>query len=190
MTTTRPTTGAHADTDPSRPLTVTPHPVASPEAALVLRAYLTDVADRWYLLHHGRTTTSEEVERHLAEDPSDDLVPPDGVFLLARLGGEPAGCAGLRRLDARTAELKRMFVHPARRGRGVGAALLAAVEETARGWGAERVVLETRRDLREALALYARHGYTAVEPYVHGPYTEVWLGKALNGVDGTDGADG
>ncbi|KAB7849196.1 GNAT family N-acetyltransferase [Streptomyces mobaraensis] len=189
MTTTRPTTGTHADTDPSRPptptpLTVTPHPVASPEAALVLRAYLTDVADRWYLLHHGRTTTPEEVERHLAEDPSDDLVPPGGVFLLARLGGEPAGCAGLRRLDARTAELKRMFVHPERRGRGVGAALLAAVEETARGWGAERVVLETRRDLMEARALYARHGYTAVEPYVHGPYTEVWLGKALDRADG------
>ncbi|MGK5642828.1 GNAT family N-acetyltransferase, partial [Streptomyces sp. URMC 126] len=166
------------------PLTVTPHPVASPEAALLLREYLTDVADRWYLLHHGRTTTPEEIERHLVEDPSGDLTPPDGVFLLARRGDDPAGCAGLRRLDARTVELKRMFVRPGHRGRGLGDALLAAVAETARVWGAERVVLETRRDLTEALTLYARHGYTAIDPYAHGPYTEVWLGKELNTIDG------
>ncbi|WP_171161948.1 GNAT family N-acetyltransferase [Streptomyces sp. I05A-00742] len=162
------------------PLAITPHPVTAPESAALLRAYLTDVADRWYLLHHGRTTTPEEIDGLLAtEQSSGHLVPPDAVFLLARREDEPAGCAGLRRLDARTAEVTRMYVRPAHRGAGTAPALLEALEETARGWGVARVVLETRRDLTEARALYARHGYADIEPYVHGPYSEVWLGKSL-----------
>ncbi|MEV4442456.1 GNAT family N-acetyltransferase, partial [Streptomyces sp. NPDC049577] len=58
--------------------TTAPLSVNTPEAAELLRAYLVDVADRWYELHRGRTSTPEEIERHLAEDPSDDLTPPDG----------------------------------------------------------------------------------------------------------------
>ncbi|MEU7134084.1 GNAT family N-acetyltransferase [Streptomyces sp. NPDC046261] len=171
-------------TAPARALwSVAPQPVGSPESAALLRAYLTDVADRWYRLHHGRTTTPEEIERHLAEDPSDDLAPPHGVLLAGRYGGEraPGGCVGLRRLDGRTAELKRMYVRADRRGLGGAAVLLAAAEATARSWGVRRIVLNTRRDLVEARALYARHGFTDVPAYADGPlpYAEVWLGKEL-----------
>ncbi|WP_344962748.1 GNAT family N-acetyltransferase [Streptomyces thioluteus] len=162
------------------PLTIAPAPAGSPVADALLRAYLADVAGRWYRLRHQRPCTPEEFERHLAEIRDDDLDPPRGVLLVARRGDEPAGCAGLRRLDDERAEVTRMYVRPAHRGRGVAPALLTALEETARLWGAARVVLETRRDLTEARALYARHGYTAIPAYVHGPHAEVWLGKELD----------
>ncbi|MES4901549.1 MULTISPECIES: GNAT family N-acetyltransferase [unclassified Streptomyces] len=165
---------------PPASLTVAPLPVGDPVSDGLLREFLIDVADRWYQLHEGRDTTPEEIDRHLVEMPSDDLTPPHGMFLVAQHDGEPAGCAGVRLLDGgSTAELKRVFVRPAKRGLGVGAVLLAAAEAAARELGAERAVLETRLDLREARALYARYGYVDVPPFREGPYTEVWLGKDL-----------
>ncbi|MBO0656789.1 GNAT family N-acetyltransferase [Streptomyces triculaminicus] len=162
--------------------TIAPQPAGSPESAALLRAYLVDIADRWYRLHHDRGVTPEEIERHLAEMAADDLAPPHGVLLVARYGGEPAGCAGLLRRDAWTAEVTKVFVREDRRGLGGAPRLMAAAEETARGWGARRLVLNTRRDLVEARALYARHGFTAIEPYKpleEDPFAEVWLGKEL-----------
>ncbi|MFI0779630.1 GNAT family N-acetyltransferase [Streptomyces sp. NPDC021212] len=164
------------------PWTVVAHPVTDPVAATLLREYMTDVADRYYRLHEGRDATSEEVERALREMPSDDLAPPDGVLLVARHGGDVAGCAGLRRRGVRadrTAELKRVFLRPGKRGLGGGAALLAAVDTAAAGLGASRIVLDTRRDLVEARALYARHGYRNVPAFSEGPYAEVWMAKDL-----------
>ncbi|MEU4212768.1 GNAT family N-acetyltransferase [Streptomyces sp. NPDC026206] len=73
-----------------------------------------------------------------------------------------------------------MFVRAGRRGTGGAAALLGAAEAAAREWGAGRIVLETRRDLAEARALYARHGFAETAPYKEGDvYSEVWLGKEL-----------
>jgi GNAT superfamily N-acetyltransferase len=167
---------------PRAPWTVAPHPVDDPVSAGLLREFLVDVADRWYELHEGRSTTPEEIEKHLADMPSDDLAPPHGVFLVAHHDGELAGCAGVRLLDrGHTAELKRMFVRPPKRGLGAGGVLLAAAEAAARELGAGRIVLETRLDLSEARALYARHGYADVPPFCEGPYSEVWLGKELTG---------
>ncbi|WAP55746.1 GNAT family N-acetyltransferase [Streptomyces sp. S465] len=163
----------------ARAWTVAAGPVDDPVSAMLLREYLVDVADRYYRLHEARDSTPEEIERALAEMPSDDLAPPRGVFLLARHAGELAGCAGLRLLDGRTAELKRVFVRPAKRGLGGGAALLTAAEAAARELGAERIALDTRLDLVEARALYARHGYREVAPFTQGPYAEVWLAKEL-----------
>ncbi|TMU94947.1 GNAT family N-acetyltransferase [Streptomyces sp. DASNCL29] len=179
--------GSRADASPAGTVaartvaawTVAARPVGDPVSVTLLREYLVDVADRYYRLHEQRDSTPEEIEQALAEMPSDDLAPPHGVFLLAHHEGELAGCAGLRLMDARTAELKRVYIRPAKRGLGGGGALLAAVEAAAGELGAGRIVLDTRLDLVEARGLYARHGYREVPAFTDGPYAEVWMAKEL-----------
>jgi len=103
------------------------------------------------------------------------------VFLLARRGGEPAGCGGLRAIDADHGEIKRMFVAPAARGSGVSTAILAALEQAARerGWG--RLVLETGVEQPDAIRFYTREGYTPIARFGHYVHSEIsrCFGKEL-----------
>ncbi|MFI9009380.1 GNAT family N-acetyltransferase [Actinosynnema sp. NPDC053489] len=151
--------------------TVQPEPVDSPVAVAVIRTYLTDIIGRYY----GRPATPAEVDRAIADDPTDDLV----AFFVGRRGGAVRGCVGFRLVDRETAEMKRMFVDPAARGTGGGAALLAAVEEAAVSFGASAIRLDTRTDLVEARALYAKHGYREVSPFNDDRYAEHWFEKRL-----------
>ncbi|MER8103128.1 GNAT family N-acetyltransferase [Kitasatospora sp. NPDC094016] len=160
---------------------VTTADVTAPEALALLREYYYDVANRYYRLHLGREGTPEELESGLAGSPSDDLSAPDGLFLLGHYDGAAQSCAGLRRRDADTVELTRVFVRPGLRGTGGGARLLAVVDEAARSLGARRIVLDTRLDLVEARALYTRHGYREIPAYSSGPYAQIWYGKELAG---------
>ncbi len=100
-------------------------------------------------------------------------------MLVARYGGEPAGTAGVRLLDDGSAELTRVFLREGTRGRGGATLLVRAAEEAARALGASRMVLDTRGDLVEARALYARLGYTETEAYKEAPYAEHWFVKEL-----------
>jgi GNAT superfamily N-acetyltransferase len=159
--------------------TVAPEPYDSPVAAALWRAYYTEVSDRWYLLHEGRRTDPAELEREIAAQSGADLAPPRGRLLVARYAGEPAGTAGVRLRDATTAELTRVFLREGLRGRGGAALLVGAAEEAARELGAARIVLDTRGDLVEARALYARLGYTETEAYKDDPYAEHWFTKPL-----------
>ncbi|MGW7579007.1 GNAT family N-acetyltransferase [Streptomyces sp. NPDC054765] len=161
------------------PWTVAVEPVGSPKAVALLREYYTEVADRYYTLHEDRRSTPEEIDEGVAEYPSADLTPPNGVLLVARHGGMVAGCAGVRLLDARTAELKQMFVRAARRGQGGAGVLLMAAERAAAQLGAERMRLDTRLDLVEAVALYRRHGFAEIDPYHEDPYAEIFFEKRL-----------
>ena len=163
--------------------TVAPEAVDSPIASALWRTYYTEVSDRYYLLHEGRRTEPDELEREVAAETGDDLRPPTGVLLVARHEGEPAGTAGVRLLGelkgASTAELKRVFLREDMRGKGGSALLIAAAEDAARALGAERIVLDTRLDLVEARALYARHGYEECEPLTERMYAECWYTKRL-----------
>ncbi|WP_431999234.1 GNAT family N-acetyltransferase [Streptomyces sioyaensis] len=159
--------------------TVRAEPPGSPDAGALLREYYTEVADRYFALYEGRRSTPQEIEEGVAEYPSADLVPPRGVLLVARAGGVVAGCAGVRMLGARTAELKQVFVRVPWRGRGGAGRLLTAAESAAARLGAERVRLDTRRDLVEAVALYRRHGFAEIEPYHDDPYAEVFFEKRV-----------
>ena len=91
--------------------------------------------------------------------------PPVGCFLLAVVDGTPLGCGGFRPLDRRRAEIKRMYVDPSIRGRGVGRHLLHALEERTAAYGYHEVWLETGTEQPEAIALYVSSGYVAVPPY-------------------------
>jgi GNAT superfamily N-acetyltransferase len=86
-----------------------------------------------------------------------------GTFLVARVAGEAAGCGGMRVLDPATAEVKRMYVVPGMRGRGVARAVLARLEAEARAFGIGRLMLETGIHQLEAIRLYERAGYSRVE---------------------------
>ncbi|UQX00984.1 GNAT family N-acetyltransferase [Streptomyces sp. RerS4] len=147
----------------------------TPDATALRRAYYAEVAGRYW----KRSVTEAEIDEGLLDFPADDLTPPTGSFLVGRWGGVPLACAGIRLLDPRTAELTRIYVDPRARGTGGGAALLAALEEAGRALGAERVRLDTRSDLVEARALYARHGYREIPAYNSGPYAEHWFEKPL-----------
>ncbi|MGY1826707.1 MULTISPECIES: GNAT family N-acetyltransferase [unclassified Blastococcus] len=88
------------------------------------------------------------------------------VVLLARDDdGTPLGCGALRELGGGVAEVKRMYVVPAARGRGVSKAVLAALEEAAgaRGWTTLR--LETGPQQPEAIGLYSGAGYRPIRAF-------------------------
>ncbi|MFF8776283.1 GNAT family N-acetyltransferase [Streptomyces sp. NPDC015140] len=159
--------------------TISPEPYDSPVAAALWRAYYTEVSDRWYLLHEGRRTDPGELIREIAAESGAELDPPRGRLLVARYGGEPAGTAGVRLLDATTAELTRVFVYEGMRGRGGAALLVRAAEDAARALGAARMILDTRTDLVEARTLYARLGYTETEAHNESPYAQHWFTKGL-----------
>ncbi|MFD1149063.1 GNAT family N-acetyltransferase [Saccharothrix hoggarensis] len=151
--------------------TVQPEPVDSPTAVAVIRTYLADIIARYY----GRPATPEEIDQAISDDPTDDLA----AFFVGRRDGVVRGCVGFRMVGAETAELKRMFVDPEARGTGGGAALLAAAERAAVSFGAASVRLDTRADLVEARALYARHGYREVSPFNDDRYADHWFEKRL-----------
>ena len=94
------------------------------------------------------------------------FVPPDGVFLVVRDDdGAAVACGGLARFDAERAELKRMYVVPAARGRGLGRRVLVELEAAARDLGYRGIVLETGDLQPEALGLYRSAGYERIPCY-------------------------
>lgn len=148
---------------------------ATPDATRLRRAYYAEVAGRYW----KRSVTEAEIDQGLLDFPDDGLTAPTGAFVVGRLDGRPLACGGIRLLDTVTAELTRVYVDPRARGTGGGAALLRALEEAGRALGAERVRLDTRSDLVEARALYARRGYAEIPAYNDGPYAEHWFEKRL-----------
>lgn len=93
------------------------------------------------------------------------FVAPDGVFLVVRDEGRAVGCGGVCRFDETRAELKRMYVVPEARGRGLGRLLLVALEDEARRLGYDGIVLETGDRQPEALGLYESAGYERIPCY-------------------------
>ena len=112
------------------------------------------------------------------------FTPPAGVFLvLVDDDAADAGCGGIRRVEEGPAgvryEVKHLYLQPRTRGRGWGRILLDALEGRARAFGAAELVLDTHHTLEAAGALYARSGFTAIEPYNDNPNATRWYGKAL-----------
>ena len=118
---------------------------------------------------------------HFQLDPN-EVARGRGTFLVVYLGGTPVGCGALRLLDAETAELKRMYVSPLVRGKGLGRRLVAALEAEALALGVRRLVLETGVRQTAALALYRATGFQPIPlfgEYCLSPETSVCLGKDI-----------
>ena len=112
---------------------------------------------------------------------ADHLALPHGVFLVAWCDDEAIGCGGIRRIDEHVAEIKRMYVAPAFRRRGVARAILQELEARASELGYSRLILETGPKQPEAIALYEARGYGPGQPF--GPHSDTgwthFFAKAL-----------
>jgi GNAT superfamily N-acetyltransferase len=155
---------------PASGVEVTRVDLLSPAARLLIEALNAELSRRY----------PEEGATHFRLDP-DEVADGQGAFLMASSSGRPVGCGAVRRIEARTGEIKRMYVSPDARGRGIGRAVLAALEAEARALGIARLVLETGLRQGEALALYERAGFSRIPPfgeYVNSPLS-VCMGKDL-----------
>ena len=108
-----------------------------------------------------------------------DFVPPQGRFVVAYVDGQALSCGGVKRLDDTAAEIKRMYVAPEARGRGVAQQLLARLEAIATEMGCAVVRLDTGDKQPAALALYRAAGYHDIDDYNANPYARYWLEKPL-----------
>ena len=110
-----------------------------------------------------------------------EMVPPVGWFVLVCVDGQVAAGGGVRGLGDSVAEIKRMYVLPPLRGRGLGRTLLEGLEAAAADLGYERVRLDTAASMDAALALYGRAGYRAIPDYNGNSYASFWGEKVLAG---------
>ena len=108
-----------------------------------------------------------------------ELAPPHGAFLVGYENGRAIACGGLRRLDGRVCEIKRMYVVPDARGRGVGRALLEALEAAAARAGYERVRLDAGPRQDHSRALFASAGYIQIPAYNTNHIASYWGEKTL-----------
>ena len=95
--------------------------------------------------------------------------PPTGRLLLLRIAGKPVATAAFRRLSAEACEAKRLYVEPAYRHHGIGAALLARLVEEARGSGYRTLYGDTLPTMASALGLYRKIGFVETGPYSENP---------------------
>lgn len=142
--------------------------------------FLTEQVQQEYVRRYGGTDKTPM-------DPA-EFDPPSGLFVVGYLDGEPVVCGGWRAHDSSEllfldgdAEIKRMYVTPAARGRGLARRLLAELERTAAAAGRLRAVLETGDAQPEAIGLYLSSGYTEITKF--GLYRDeqgcVCYGKSL-----------
>lgn len=122
-----------------------------------LAQYLVEAVQQEYVQRYGGRDAA-------VVDPA-EFLPPRGIFLVAEVDGVPAGCGAWRALPSGAAEIKRVYVEPAFRRRGIARLVVAALEEGAAVAGHRQVVLNSGREQPEALTLYAELGYRPVPGY-------------------------
>jgi GNAT superfamily N-acetyltransferase len=155
--------------EPKPDIELQPQPLDSPSGATLMNRFEAEIRERYPGLEFSKSPSATPAE----------LAPPDGRFLVAYLHGEPVGCAGMKRLDDETAEVKRVFVAPAARGRGVGRLLMVGMEHEARESGYRRLRLDTGDRQPESLGLFRSLGYREIPDYNGNPYASYWMEKQL-----------
>ena len=106
--------------------------------------------------------------------------PPGGSILLAFVNDKPAGCVALRRLEEGICEMKRLYVRPEYRERGIGKALSEKIIEEAGKIGYVKIRLDTLRSMKEANSLYRGQGFREIKPYRYNPFEQaVFMEKDL-----------
>ena len=143
----------------------------TPDAAWCLEQYTAELNERFEAGWDPSRSISAE---------ADELVPPRGLMLVARLRDRPVGCGALKFHPGAPTELKRMWISPDSRGLGLARRLLAELEGHAKAGGTRVVRLETNRALHEAIHLYRTCGYREVAAFNEEPYAHHWFEKQLD----------
>jgi DNA-binding MarR family transcriptional regulator/GNAT superfamily N-acetyltransferase len=141
---------------------------AAPVARDVVGRYFAEIGRRFGFDPSGETEKDTKV-----------LVPPFGVFVVALSDGKPVACGGLTEIAPGTGELKRMWVHDDWRGAGLGSRLLRHLEDQSRAFGHHIVRLDTNAALTEAIGMYQRAGYRAIDRYNDNPWATHFFEKAV-----------
>lgn len=149
-------------------VTIEPADPASEDARMCIDAYFRELQERFESGFDPARTTSAHPE---------ELVPPAGLFLIARLDGRAVGCGALKVRKRGVGEIKRMWVDPKARGLGIAQRLLDALEKYAAQIGLDALQLDTNRALKEAHAMYTRNGYREIPRYNDNPYAHHWFEK-------------
>ena len=133
---------------------------ASADARQCLDAYFRELEARFEGGFDAAQDSSARIE---------DMAPPSGLFVIARLEGEPVGCGGF----------KRVWTAPSARGLGVARRIVRTLEAAAREGGVKTMRLDTNRALTEAHALYRSEGYREIARFSDNPYADHWFAKRL-----------
>jgi len=117
----------------------------------------------------GFSLCFQSFDEELAGVPG-HYAPPDGRLLLADFETELAGCGALRRLDAQTCEMKRLYLRPKFRGKGLGRMLAEKLIADARLIGYKRMRLDTVEPvMKNAVSMYRDLGFREIAPYCENP---------------------
>jgi GNAT superfamily N-acetyltransferase len=157
---------------PADLVTIAFEPADAPESKALLAAYFEELRG---------VLDGFDPARSVSADP-EELTPPRGTFLVARAAGRPVACGGVKTFagaEPGVGEIKRMYIVPDARARGLGRDLLDALESDARALGMTRLVLDTAGPLSAAARLYRTAGYAEVAPYNDNPFASLWFAKAL-----------
>lgn len=149
---------------------VHPEDAAGEAAQWCIEQYYREIDDRFETGLDRTAVQSTDVH---------EISPPHGLVLVARLAGRPVGCGVLKRTGPASVDIKRMWVDPAVRGRGLGRRLLRRLVHEAGGFDVDEVRLETNRALVEAIALYRAEGFIEVEPFNDEPHAHHWFSRKL-----------
>ncbi len=128
----------------------------------------------------GFSLCFQNFDKELAGLPG-GYAPPDGRLLLAEYEGQLAGCVALHKLEDSICEMKRLYLRPKFRGKGLGRALADRIIKEARGIGYERMRLDTVEPvMKDAIAMYRKLGFREIAPYCPNPiagalYMELYL---------------
>ena len=136
-----------------------------------------DVRSLFAAYTDGLLAQDPGVRRHLSaqhygdelRDPAVKYGPPDGRLYLARADGQAVGCIALRRLDGDRCEMKRLYVRPEYRGRGIAGQLIRRITEDARQLGCRHLLLDTLPALEDAVRLYRKLGFYEIPCYNDSP---------------------
>ena len=117
----------------------------------------------------GFSLCFQSFDKELADLPG-DYSPPGGRLLLAEHDGQPAGCVALHKIEDGICEMKRLYLRPQFRGKGLGRALADRIIAEARQLGYQRLRLDTVEPvMKDAVAMYRKLGFREIAPYRANP---------------------